>query len=116
MIFDYLRTVQAMDSISIEDIGNTCINALNDDGLEWYLLIETNNGWTKTTLFGPLKVDSDSLSTSFSYNYYEKDFSDKHISKTIETFINNPKYMITQVCEVDKNYAKERFNSIIKSL
>ena len=116
MIFDYLRTIQAMDSISIEDIGNTCITALNDDGLEWFLIIETINGWTKVTSFGPLKVDSIKLSTSFSYNFYEKDFSEKSINKTIDNFINNPKHMITQVEEIDKNLAKERFNSIIKSL
>ncbi len=116
MIFDYLRTVQAMDTISIEDIGNTCINAFNDDGLEWFLVLETNNGWTKTTIFGPLKVDSNKLTTSFSYSFYEKDFSEKTINKTIDNFINNPKYMITQVEEIDKNFAKERFNKIKESL
>ncbi|MBQ6632040.1 MAG: hypothetical protein IJH55_08070 [Romboutsia sp.] len=116
MIFDYLRTVQAMDTIDIVDIGNTCINAVNDDALEWYLLIETKSGWTRTTTFGPLKIDSNSLSTSFLYSFYEKEYAEKTISKTIETFINNPKYMITQVFEVDKEIAKERLNSIKKSL
>lgn len=116
MIFDYLRTTQALDSISIEDIGNTCINAVNDEALEWFLIIETNAGWTKITEFGPLKVDSDKLSTSFSYTFYEKDFSERSINKTIDNFLNNPRRMITQVFEIDKNIATERFSHIKESL
>lgn len=116
MIFDYLRTVQAMDTIEIVDIGNTCINAVNDDALEWYLLIETKTGWTRVTTFGPLKIDSDSLSNNFNYNFYEKEFYEKSISKTIDSFINNPKYMITQVFEIDKEIAKKRLSAIKKSL
>lgn len=116
MIFDYLRTIQAMDTISIDDIGNTCINAINDDALEWFLIIETVEGWTKVTEFGPLHVDSDDLTLSFSYTFYNKEFSDKNIAKTIDKFINNPRYMATQVEEIDKSIARERFESIVKSL
>jgi len=116
MIFDYLRTTQALDSISIEDTGNTCINAINDEALEWFLIIETSNGWTRITEFGPLKVDSNKLSTSFSYAFYERDFSERHINKTIDTFLNNPRRMITQVFETDKEIAKERFSYIKESL
>ena len=116
MIFDYLRTVQSLDTIDIEDIGNTCINAVNDDALEWFLILETKDGFTKTTSFGPLKVDSNKLSSYFNYEFFEKEFSDRSISKTIDKFINNPKHSITQVFEVDKKFAKERFSSIGKSL
>lgn len=116
MIFDYLRTTQSLDSISIADIGNTCLNAINDDAWEWYLIIETTNGWTKTTTFGPLKVDSDSLLSNFSYNFYEREFSEKNISSTISNFINNPKHMITQVVELDKNSCKDRFDFIKQKL
>lgn len=113
MTFDYLRTVQAMDFIEIPDIGNTCVCAINDDAEEWYLIITTKNGWTNITSFGPLEVDSDDhLKNSFNFNYFERDFEEKKIKKTISDFINNPKHEITQVFEVEKEEAINKFNKI----
>lgn len=117
MTFEYLKTVQAMDSIDIVDIGNTCINAINDEAEEWYLLITTKNGWTNVTTFGPLKVDSDDpMMNSFSYSYFERDFDEKKLYKTINDFINNPRHNITQVFEVDKEEANNKIDIIKRHL
>ncbi len=112
MIFDYLRMIQSLDTIDIEDIGNTCINALNDTGQEWYLVIDTFEGWTKIKEFGPLIVDSNRIGSYFNYDKYEYDYSDKKISKVIEKFINNPKRDITQVFEMPKDNAIERLEAV----
>ena len=116
MIFDYLRTTTALDSIDIEDIGNCCINALNDSGEEWFLVIRTWEGWTEITDYGPLLVDSDQFSSYFVYNKYGYDFSEKKISTAIDKFLNNPKRVITQVYEVEKEFAKERLDMIRNKL
>lgn len=112
MIFDYLRTTTALDTIDIEDIGNCAINAINDDAEEWFLIINTYEGWTETIEFGPLVVDTEDLRTFFKYDKYACDFSEKKIGRSIDKFINDPKRMITQVFEVEKDFAKSRFNSI----
>lgn len=117
MTFEYLKIVQAMDLIEIPDIGNTCISAINDDAEEWYLVITTKNGWTNITSFGPLKLDSDNpMKNSFSYSYFERDFDEKKIKKTISDFINNPKHEITQVFEVDREEVKNKIDIIKKYL
>lgn len=116
MIFDYMRTVQALDTIDIPDIGNTCINAFNDFGLEWYLIIDTYQGWTKIKEFGPLLADLDHIATYFDYTMYQHEYSEKKISKVIEKFINNNKRMITQVFEVPKEQAENRLEAVLKDL
>lgn len=115
MTFEYMKIVQAMDLIEIPDIGNTCINAINDDAEEWYLIIETKGGWTRVVEFGPLKIDSDKpMLHYFKYNSFERDYDDKFIYNSINKFINDPKHEITQVFEVEKEVAKERLG-LVKS-
>ena len=116
MIFDYARAVEALGTISVEDIGNTCLNALNDEALEWYLIIDTHNGWTKVTEFGPIRVDSNSLVSNFHYEFSEREFSENYLSKTIDKFINNPRFRITQVFELSKDLAHKNFDNIRNSL
>ena len=111
-----MRMVQALDTIDIPDIGNTCINAFNDFGLEWYLIIDTHQGWTRIKEFGPLLVDTDSIATYFDYTMYQYEYSDKKINKVIDKFINNNKRMITQVFEVPKEQAEERLEAAKKHL
>ncbi len=112
MTFDYLRTIQSLDSINIEDIGNTCINAINDDAEEWYLSISTENGWSVITEFGPVTVDSNKLKNYFMYSKFSMEFNERKIYTLIDKFINNSKRAITQVFELEKLKAKERFISI----
>ena len=112
MVFNYFKTVTALDSISIDDIGNTCISAINDDAEEWILVIYTREGWTEIKEFGPLEIDSDDIKTFFNYNKYAHEYNEKKIKSAIDRFINNPKRMITQAQEVDIEYVKERLNIV----
>ena len=112
MIFDYFRLTTALDSIDIDDIGNCCINSINDSGEEWFLIVKTCEGWTEITEFGPLLVDTGRLPSYFMYNRFSYDFSEKKISAVIDKFINNPKRAITQVFEVEKDLAASRLNTV----
>lgn len=112
MVFDYFRTITALDSITIDDIGNTCINAINDNAEEWFLVVHTYEGWTEIKEFGPLIVDTNDLPTYFEYRKYAYEFNEKKLGTTIDKFINNPKRMITQVSEVEKDFVKSRLNIV----
>ena len=116
MIFDYLRTTTALDTIDIDDIGNCAISAINDDAEEWFLITDTYEGWTKIREFGPIVVDRDELRTFFSYNCYASDFSEKKLRTRIDKFLNNPRRMITQVSEVEKEFAQDRLNTVSSKL
>ena len=112
MTFEYLATRTFMDSIDIEDIGNVCLNAMNDIGNEYYLIIETHLGWTEIKEFGPCLVDSDKAQNYFNLLYIKFEYSDSKIIKNIEKFINNEKRDITQVYFVDKQIALDRLSQL----
>ena len=105
-----------VDTIDVIDIGNVCLNALNDYGQEWYLMINTELGWTTIKEFGPLLVDTDNIAPYFDYKMFQYEYSDKKIAKVIDKFINNQKRMITQVFEVSDSIVEERLNTSKKSL
>ena len=97
--FEYFYSTQPMDSIDVDDIGNVCLEALNDIGESYYLLIKTKMGDTKVVEYGP---DFD-VRTSLTYTYDSFKYSESKLIKRIESFINHPKRNITQVRETEVN-------------
>ena len=53
MNFDYFTVQTVMANIEIEDIGNCAIEANNDNGEFWYLIIRTTLGSTQIFEYGP---------------------------------------------------------------
>ena len=102
-----------MDSIDIDDIGNCCIQAFNDYGLEWILKIETKLGWSTTKIFGPFEVNNNSMSDSFMYAKSACEFNHKKIYKKIDDFINDSKKEITQVFLIEDDIYLEKLNNIV---
>ena len=113
MLFNYVRTLNYMDSIDIDDIGNCCIQAFNDYGLEWILKIETRLGWSTTKIFGPFEVNNNSMSDSFMYAKSACEFNHKKIYKKIDDFINDSKKEITQVFLIEDDIYLEKLNNIV---
>lgn len=67
MTFEYqIRTV-ADDSIEVEDVGNVCIDAYNDLGQEWMLIIHTYLGWTSVIQVGSIRSDVNAADNYFSF-------------------------------------------------
>lgn len=115
MQFDYLYEVQATGSIEIEDIGNTVLNAVNDLFMqEYFLIIQTEYGKTRIAQYGPLFVDQQTLPTFINIHFEEIDDSSHKIETIIEKFLNNPKYRISQVQEIDFERAKERLYELVE--
>lgn len=102
-----------MDQIYIEDVSSVSLNLLNDSGLEWYLDVTTELGKSKITKYGPLMVDMDCLQDEFKFEYKNISYNEKRIISEINSFINNDKFSITQVIEIDKDAFNKRLRGIV---
>ena len=101
MKFEYLYKVEVQESIDIDNIGNCAIDAYNDLGYEWMLLIVTHDGNTEIIEYGPTLPDLENYSpTKVFCNYERIQFSESKISKVIKKFLNDGYKGITQVFEV----------------
>lgn len=110
--FDYIYTVQAEDSLEIEDIGNTCIHILNAMGYEWFMIIKTDLGDTLVKTFGPFHVDLNDYFKGFNFNFSKFDYKESRICTIIDNFINDPKKNIIQAMECDPEEAYNKLYSI----
>lgn len=101
--FEYFYSKSAFGELQVDDIGDCCIQANNDEGLFYYLLIETNLGWTKILEYGPATPDFDELPKSVSCNFSRIEFDEKKIFKRVDEFLNNRFRNITQAQVVDRD-------------
>ena len=112
MNFPYLYIQQNMDSIDIEDIGNTALQLINDTGQCWYLILYTNLGWTTIHSFGPMNLEDSILPYHFQYKYDLQEYDDAKLIKVIDKFINDPKKIITQIFFVDKDETLSKLKNL----
>lgn len=113
--YEYMHVTTAMDSISIEDIGNCALEEFNDDGKQWFLFISTNLGRTVIIEFGPF--DSGNLDDfNFYFNRRNIEYKESYIDKTIKKFVENPTRMITQVSIIDTNKIIEALDVVKEQL
>ena len=114
MTFEYFYTKQCMGELDVEDIGNCTIQALNDDGLIWYMVIQTTLGWTKIFEYGPCAPDFNELPKGVNCNFSRIDFDEKKLYKRIDEFLNNSFRKITQAFIVEEDIAWQDCKSIIE--
>ena len=112
--FEYYYTKSAIGELNIEDVGDCCIQACNDEGLFYYLLIETHLGWTKILEYGPAAPDFDELPKAFNCNFSRIDFDEKRIFKRIDEFLNNRFRNITQAQLVSRDVLFSDCRSILE--
>ena len=109
--YKYYRTVQYMDSVEIEDIGNCIIKAYTDFGEEYYLFIRTVLGVSRVLQIGPL---GETITTHCSCYFKQLDYDDYKVDKIIDKFIDG-NLGFTQIEVTDTN-SKEDFKKITDTL
>lgn len=114
MNFEYFYTKQSIGNIEIEDIGNCAIEAFNDDGLNFYLVVRTSMGTTNIFTFGPIWLDLEMFPANVNCTFKRIEFNEKKISREIQSFLNDPKSKITQAFEIDTDEALSKCRSIIE--
>lgn len=101
MTFEYLQRVVVDGELDVENIGQCVIQANNDLGEEFYLIIKTVMGWSEILEYGPCLPDMELLSANYNISYSRIEYNQGKLERVIDKFLNNPKRMITQAKVVD---------------
>ena len=96
MTFDYLERVVVEAQLDVENIGQCVLQANNDVGEEFYLIIVTELGWTEVLEYGPIVPDLELLPATYNISYNRIEYNQGKLERIIDKFLNNPKRMITQ--------------------
>jgi len=101
MIFDFDLREQYAQSLTIADFGNTCIQGIDGEGNEHYLILKTVMGKTHILEFGPICPDIEMLVPTFKIYYSKMTYSEKKLFKEIDLFLNDKKKGLTEAKEID---------------
>lgn len=101
MIFEYVQRVVVDATIDIDNIGECVIQARNDLGEEFYLLLRTELGWTELIEYGPATPDISLLPHTINYKYDRFEYNSAKIERIIDKFLNDGKRMISQAQVVE---------------
>ena len=99
-IFDYNQVITATGFYELSDIGNCCLQIIEQPSLkEYYILIKTELGETKIYQFGPAIINEDILLDKFNFSVEIFQYNEKRIIKTLEKYFKQL-YNITEVIEL----------------
>lgn len=107
MTFDYLQRIIVDGQLEVDNIGDCNIQANNDFGEEYYLMIKTVLGWTEVLEYGPCVPDFPELQYNYSIKYNKFEYNQSKIERVIDKFLNDGKRGITQAKLVDITEIRE---------
>lgn len=103
MIFDFNQERVAQSSLDVEDVGNVCIEGVNEEGYFSYIIVKTSFGKTNIFTFGPIIPDLDQLVKNFSFNYTSMTYNQGKIVKLLFAWLNdNKKLTSAKIIEEDE--------------
>ena len=123
--FEYFYSREAIGNLDVEDIGNCSIEANDDLGNFYYMVIDTNLGFTRIFEYGPCNPDFNELPKAVGCTFNRIEFNEKQIEELkkileeiqngrIYSFLNAPHRNITQAQLVDRDYALDGCKDIIE--
>jgi len=112
MLFEFNQELQFMSDIDINDIGQFAIEANNDEGMFWYLIVRTSLGTCTITSCGPLVPDLELLPSGFTQKLERIPFKEDKLCKYISMFLNDKGKKITKAVEIEIEDAIEQFKDL----
>ena len=113
MLFNYFYEKRVNADIEIEDIGNCAIQAYNDDGKSFFLIIKTDLGLSSICTYGPLIEELDLLPKVVNCKFERITYKESKLKEIIDKFLNNPYNGITSAIEIDFNEALDKCIDIL---
>lgn len=101
------------NEIDIENVGNVCIEAINEnDGLFYYLLIKTSLGTSSIFEYGPVVPDINKLYDIYSVSFTRQPYNDKKLLLFISKWLNDRMKKITSAAIIDENTFLDNYKDI----
>lgn len=105
------------DELNINELGQVCLEAMDEDVMCYYLIIRTSLGQSSILEYGPLVPDTTILPSQTEIKFQRIDFNDTKIKMIINNFLrprNKGKSKIVTVSEIDISDAIGRGINILE--
>ncbi len=94
--FEFNNQFVPMSFVDIDEIGEFALQAYNDEGFFWHMVVQTCLGQTMIAVSGPVIPDFDEL-TKFGYsvNIFTLEYDEHKIEKYINSWLNDKNKKLT---------------------
>ena len=101
-LFNYNGSVTYEDSVNVEDLGNTCLQAVDELNYCYFFITKTSLGITSCLEYGPIDLEDDLLPDETNIQFSRFEFSNKTIIKKINAFLMPKKNLLvkTKKCKI----------------
>ena len=87
--FKFGPEINYNNELEIENVGNVCIEAIDNAGQNYYLIIRTSLGVTTIVEFGPVVPDIDLLPKSTRIEFKRMGYKEETLHKIIAKFLSD---------------------------
>lgn len=117
MQIEYYEQSEFLGCLEVDDFGNCAIEANNDDGEFWYLVIDTKIGYTRVMEYGPIVPNKETLEDFCGCSFTRIEWDAKKVVNIITSFLNKKRkgrLDISQAREISRESALAQCKSIIE--
>ena len=114
--FEFNNQFVPQSLIDIENIGQFAIEANNDEGYYWYLIVSTLLGTVTIASAGPVVPDVALLPGGYACSFYTMEYKEPKLEKAINTWLNDKGKALTEARVVDIDVALDEFRDLSEYL
>lgn len=110
--FEFNQQLMPQSLIDVENIGDFAIEASNDEGVFWYLIVKTSLGVTTMASCGPVVPDVNLLPSGYCTYLSRIDYKEDKLIKQINMWLNDRSKKLTSASIVDIEDALDQFRDV----
>ena len=112
MQFEFNNQLMPQSLLEVDNLGEFGIEAHNDLGYYWYMVVRTILGTSIISTCGPVLPDIALLPDGFSMNLQKEDYKEDKIARIVSKFLNDFKKGITDAKVIDPIEAIDQFREL----
>lgn len=112
MTLEFDQQLQYQNYVDVEEIGQFALEASNDEGMYWYIVVRTIMGTTTIATCGPVVPDIDILPNGFSTTLTKMPYKEDKLGKTIGFWLNDKSKKLTTARVLDIEEAINQFRDL----
>lgn len=112
MEFEFNQQLMPQNILDIDEIGEFAIEASNDEGYFYYLVVKTFIGISTFASCGPVIPDTDLLGDGFACSLTKCPYKEDKIAKAIKFWLNDKSKKLTDAKLIDIDEALSQFKDV----
>ncbi len=112
MTFEFNQQLVPQSLIDIESVGEFAIEAFNDEGYYYYLIVKTLLGTCTLASCGPIIPDCNLMLSGFKITLDKCQYKEDKLAKSINFWLNDKSKKLTMAHIIDIDEALDQFPDV----